>query len=105
MRTKTEIAEIANEITRNVHVQRVFKEYYSKMVLHTMFFDTWANTCFHSRISDLIKAQEDMKEAFARYRERVKETLAEQKGLPLEEFYKLLEADACRWETKSVTGI
>lgn len=105
MRTKEEIAEIAEEITRRVHAQRILKEYYGDMVPEMIFFDTWTNTCFHSRIRDVIRAQEGMKEAFARYRERVKEAIAEEKGLPLEEFYKLLEADACRWDTKSVTGI
>lgn len=105
MRSKEEIAAIANEITRRVHAQRILDEYYRNMVPEMIFFDAWTNTCFHSRIRDVIRAQEGMKEAFARYRERVKETLAEEQGLPIEEFYKLLEADTCRWETKSVTGI
>lgn len=105
MRTKEEIAAIANEITRRVHARRILDEYYRNMVPEMIFFDTWTNTCFHSRIRDVIRAQESMKEALERYREIVNITKAEEMGPSLEEFYRLLGIDATQYKINSVTGI
>ena len=105
MRTKDEIAAIAEEITRRVHAQRILEEYYSNIVPEMIFFDPWTNTCFHSRIRDAIRAQEGMKEALERYREIVNITKAEEMGPSLEEFYELLGVDAAQYKIKSVTGI
>lgn len=104
MRTKEDIAEIANEITRNVHVQRIIEEYRTH-VPSILFYEPWTNTCFHSRIREVISAHERMKEALERYREIVNITKAEEMGPSLEEFYKLLGADATQYKINSVTGI
>lgn len=104
MRTKEEIAQIAEEITRRVHVQRIIEEYRA-YVPTMMLYEPWMNTCFHSRIREAISAHEHMKEALERYREIVNITKAEEMGPSLEEFCELLGADATQYKIKSVTGI
>ena len=102
MRTKEEIAQIAEEITRRVHVQRIIEEY-KAYVPTMMFYEPWMNTCFNFRICEAISAHERMKEALERYREIVNITKAEEMGPSLEEFYKRLGVDAHRY-SKSIMG-
>ena len=102
MRTKEEIAQIAEEITRRVHAQRIIEEYRAN-VSTMMLYEPWMNTCFHSRIRAAILAHERMKEALERYREIVNITKAEEMGPSLEEFYKMLGVDAHRY-SKSIMG-
>ncbi len=104
MRTKEEIAQIAEEITRRVHVQRIIEEYRT-YVPSMLFYEPWMNTCFHSRIREIISVHERMKEALERYREIVNITKAEEMGPSLEEFYRLLGIDATQYKIDSVTGI
>lgn len=103
MRTKEEIAQIAEEITRRVHVQRIIEEYRTYVPTMMMLCYPWMNTCFHSRIRAAILAHERMKEALERYREIVNITKAEEMGPSLEEFYKMLGVDAHRY-SKSIMG-
>lgn len=103
MRTKEEIAQIAEEITRRVHARRIIEEYRA-YVPTMMLYEPWMNTCFHSRIRAVISAHERMKEALERYREIVNNTKAEEMGPSLEEFYKMLGVDAHRY-SKSIMGL
>lgn len=102
MRTKEEIAQIAEEITRRVHTKRIIEEYRT-YVPTMMLYAPWMNTCFHSRIREVILAHERMKEALERYREIVNITKAEEMGPSLEEFYKRLGVDAHQY-SKSIMG-